>query len=259
MIQLSVETKGLMNQLTELRAKGLKYAVATAMTRTAVAAKKAFDQLIQAKVDRPRPMTKGATRYKASSKDRIEYLVYIKGDDWDTGPRGKEVNPNQYLRALILGGYRANKKSEMLLRANGVLPPGWQLQPGDDAPLDAYGNIPGSKYVQMLSYMKAFKERGFTMNRNTSGKTHRNQARDKKRPQTLTPYFVLYSLKTKTPTGIYTRQGKQVRQFLKFVPKRAKYTKLLDFKDTIDATFKAVFEGHFREALEAMIIKVKSW
>ncbi len=260
MIGLQWETKALLAKLEALSSKGIKYAVAAAMTKTAVAAKAAFDKVLQAKLDRPRPMTKGATRYKAATKDRIDYDVFVKGEDWDSGPRGKEVDPNRYLRALILGGYRANKKSEMLLRAKGILPPGYQLQPGEDAKLDAYGNIPGGRYTQMLSYFKALRDIGSTENRNTSGRTGRNPARDKRRAATTRDYFVLYSLKTKTPTGIYTKKGKRgVAQIFKFVPKRAKYAKILDFKSTIDATFREVFEGHFRAALKVMIEKVKSW
>lgn len=261
MIKFSYETKALMNKLAYLRGgKGLKYAIATAMTKTAVAAKAAFDKVLSTKLDRPTPQTQRATRYQAATKDRQEYDVFVKGADWDTGPRGKNVEPNQYLKALTQGGYRANKKSEMLLRAKGVLPAGWQMQPGDDAKLNAYGNIPGGTYVQVLSAMKAFREQGYQMNRVTDGRTGRNPARDKRRAKTQRDYFVLWSIKTKTPLGIYTRKGKRgVAQIFKFVPQRAKYSKVLDFKASIDATFRAVFEGHFQNALWAMLQKVKLW
>lgn len=260
MIGITIETKALIQRLQELSTKGIRYAVAMAMTWTAVDAKAAFDKELQTKLDRPRPMTKGATRYKVATKDRTQYDVFIKGEDWDwQGGRGKEVNPNRYLRALITGGYRANKKSERLLRAKGILPPGWQLQPGEDAPLDAYGNIPGGRYTGMISALRAFHERGYTMNYNASGRTGRNKARDARRAAEGPRYFVLWSLKSKTPTGIYSRKGKGIQQIWKMVPKRAKYAKTLDFKETIARTFRSVFEGHFREGLQRMIIKVSKW
>jgi hypothetical protein len=259
MISISVDTKAMIQKLQDLSTKGIRYAVAMAMTWTAKDAKAAFDAEIQSKIDRPRPITKGATRYKIANKDRTEYMVFLKGDDWDEGARGKEVNPNRYLRALVLGGYRANKKSEARLRAKGILPPGWQLQPGDDAPLDAYGNISGGRYTAMLSALRAFNEQGYKMNFNTSGKTHRNPARDKAKAAAGPKYFVLWSIKDKTPTGIYTRKGKKAVQIWKFVPKRAKYNKTLDFRKTIELTFHQVFEKHFREGLQRMLVKVSKW
>jgi len=261
MIKFGWHTKEWMARLTYLRGgKGLKYAIATAMTKTAVAAKYAFDKVLSSKLDRPTPQTQHATRYQAATKNRQEYDVFVKGADWNWQTRGKVVEPSEYLKALTQGGYRANKKSEMLLRAKGILPPGWQMEPGDDAKLNAYGNIPGGTYVQVLSAMRALRDQGSTENRRTDGRTGRNPARDKRRAKTQRDYFVLWSIKTKTPLGIYTRKGKRgVAQLFKFVPKRARYSKVLDFKGTIEATFNQVFEGHFRDALWTMLQKVKLW
>lgn len=247
MIKLTVETEGLMNQLKAIREKGIVYAVSMAMTWTAKAAADAFKKDLT-KLDRPTPFTQNASRYKPATKDRTEYDVFIQDE------ASKGVPPSKYLKALVQGGYRANKKTERALRSKGILPPGWQIEPGEDAKLDAYGNLQGGggRYVQILSALKAMGEQGYTANR-TAASAKRNA-------RTQRDYFVLYSLKTKTPLGIYTRKGKRdVAQILKFVPKRAKYSQTLHFAETIAKSFNENFDKYFKEGLQRMLIKVRSW
>jgi hypothetical protein len=247
-ITLEVETKRLMDRLEAVRSKGIVYAVSMAMTWTAKAAQQAFAEVIKSNLDRPTPLTQRASRYKPANKNRTEYDVYVQDE------ASKGVPPVKYLRALVSGGYRANKRSENLLRAKGILPPGWQVQPGADAKRDAYGNLQGGggRYVQILSQLKAFQERGHMMNA-TARST-------KKAPATRAEYFVLYSLKTKTPLGVYTRRGRRgLAQILAFTPRRAKYQAQLPFVETIQKVYKNVFQKNLKEGLERMLIKVQSW
>jgi hypothetical protein len=248
MIALTWETKALLAKLEAIRVKGVKYALSMAMTWTAKDASAAFAKEILQKVDRPTPMTQRASRFKAATTDRTEYDVFVQ----DEASKGNP--PSKYLKAMVQGGYRANKRAENLLRAKNILPGGWQIEPGQDAPLDQYGNLKGggAKYVQILSALQAFRETGHTMNR-TAASTKRNA-------KTQRDYFVLYSIKTKTPLGVYTRKGKRgIAQILKFTPKRAKYAQSLHFRETIQRTFTAFFEGYFRKGLQIMLEKVKSW
>jgi len=120
-------------------------------------------------------------------------------------------------------------------------------------PTDKYGNLAGGgpRYVQILSALRAFRENGYSANRTARSAKKNPKPRD---------YFVLFSIKTKTPLGIYTRKGRRgVIQIFKFVPKRARYNKTLDFKGTIDRTFREVFDKHLREGLRRMIEKAKTW
>jgi hypothetical protein len=254
MIWLGWEARGLMEKLKNIRAKGLKYAANMAVQWTAKDARVAVQAEIDEKVDRPTPLTKRAARTMPVPESKgAEAWVYIQDE------ASKGTPPSKYLRAMFTGGYRANKRSENLLRAKNILPPGWQIEPGDDAPLDQYGNLRGggARMVQILSGLKAFREIGHQMNRTNASMA---RAAASKRPQA--EFFVLYSVKTKTPLGVYTRKGrgqKQVAQILKFTPKRARYAKTLNFKETIDRVFHERFEIHFQEALRRMIAKVKSW
>ena len=109
--------------------------------------------------------------------------------------------------------------------------------------------------VQILSGLQAFRNIGHNMNR-----TNASMARAAASGRPQAEFFVLYSVKTKTPLGVYTRKGKRkVAQILKFTPKRARYAKTIAFKETVDRVFHQRFEIHFQEALRRMIAKVKSW
>ena len=247
MIKVSWETQGLIRKLQDLSTKGIRYAVSMAMTWTAKDAAEAFKQEMAEKLDRPTPLTLRAARFIPATKDRTSYDVFVQ----DEASKGNP--PSKYLKPLIQGGYRANKRAERQLRAKGILPGGWQMEPGADMPTDQYGNLRGggARYVQILSALKAFRENGYMANRT---------ARSAKRNTAQRDYFVLWSIKDKTPLGIYTRKGKRgVAQVFKFVPKRARYNKILDFKGTVERTFHQVFEKHFREGLQRMIIKVSKW
>lgn len=250
MIGLSVETKALLDKLEAIRAKGIKYAVSMAMTWSAKACAEAFTVELWRKLDRPNPLTARSSRFRPANKDRTDYDVFIQDE------ASKGVPPSKYLKALVGGGYRANKRSENLLRAKNILPPGWQIEPGEDAPQDQYGNLRGggAKYVQILSALQAFQERGHMMNRTAQSQ--------KRRATSLRDYFVLYSTQTKTPLGVYTRKGRggrDIAQILKFVPKRAKYPQLLKFAEVVERTFHQVFDENFARGLRIMLLKVKGW
>lgn len=247
MINVSVETKALMDRLEAVRARGLKYALAMAMTWTARSAAEAFKRELAERLDRPTPLTLRSSRYKPATKDRDQYDVYIQDE------ASKGVPPSRYLDALARGGYRANKRSENLLRAKGILPPGWQMQPGKDAQLDAYGNLAGggARYVQLLSGLQAFQERGHQMNRTA--------ASVQRRAPKLRDYFVMYDIKARKPIGVFERRGKAVLEWLHFTPKRAKYDKVLDFKGTVQRIWSQDFEENFKLGLLRMLNKVASW
>lgn len=78
------------------------------------------------------------------------------------------VDPQKVLQAQEFGGQRADKKSEVVLRKSGWLPPGYQTAiprvpfPGS---VDQYGNIRGEFIRSVLSYLQAFQSgQGHTQN-----------------------------------------------------------------------------------------------
>ena len=87
-------------------------------------------------------------------------------------------------------------------------------------------------------------------------RTSRSQT---KRASVQKEFFILFSVKTKTPEGIYTRKGKRdVAQLFKMVPKRAKYQRILPFRKTIEKVWYGSFERYFKQALVRMIGKASS-
>lgn len=79
---------------------------------------------------------------------------------------GKGNDPERYLRPQIYGGPRKQTRSEARLQT--VLQIQGErvfLTPASGAKLNQYGNVAPSKYVEVLSYFKAFNQSGFVMNR----------------------------------------------------------------------------------------------
>ena len=80
--------------------------------------------------------------------------------DWKPGSAGS-VPAEKILQAQIQGGGRRLKRFERLF----ALRPGYNVVPGKWADLDQYGNIKPSQLVQILSFLRLFREVGFTANR----------------------------------------------------------------------------------------------
>jgi hypothetical protein len=211
----------------------VKKATAKALTDSAFEARRVVHQQMDQNFDRVTPYIKRSILVKPATQQRLEAVVraeYL---------GGKGVDPQKILRAEILGGPRRDKRSEVLLRKVGILPPGLQIVPGEEAPLDRYGNIRGSFLVQLLSYFQAFPEQGYRANM-----TDRRKA--KLRNQQLTEsgfkitvgkrYFISYgrlrSGKTShLPAGIFSAEGMHdivIKPILMFV-RAPVYRSRLDF------------------------------
>ena len=78
---------------------------------------------------------------------------------------GKGTAQDDYLRPQVKGGPRQRKRSEKILMTLQAGGKNLFLTPGPGARLNQYGNIPASKYVEVLSYFKSFNMAGYTMNR----------------------------------------------------------------------------------------------
>ena len=176
---------------------------------------------------------------------------------------GKGVDPQNILRASIFGGSRKFKRSEVALKAAGLLPNGYVTVPGDACPLDAFGNIKGSFLVRLISYFQAFGEQGYRANSTTKTRAKlRNQRGVNGFKSTLgVRYFVAYGRLRSGKTGhlhpgIWSASGThdvKVEPILMFV-KQPSYRKRLDFFDkplkaAIDK-FNPRFRYHMRTIIE---------
>lgn len=173
---LSFDVERLYWKLDEAKLKHVPFALANALTITAGQAKDALEREIKDVFDRPTPYVQKSARFTRTSK-KGPFFVYV----FISEDKAKGAAPSKILKPHVVGGRRNQKRHEILLSqvgAFGGMGEGF-TRPADrtgGAKLNQYGNLPASKYVQILSQAKAFKEQGSNAN-----ETKRSKARSKNR------------------------------------------------------------------------------
>ena len=152
----------------------------------------------------------------------------------DVFKKGKGGMPAyKYLEPHIKGGRRHVKGSERQLRRKKLLPKNKWLARGNDAALNKSGNITRQRYVQMLSAIRGFTEKGYTANR----------PEDKKHSK----FFIIPGV------GIIERTGKRTTKLrLAFVSKPS-YKKVFDFYGVAEKTYNRHFKTIFARKLKHAI------
>lgn len=164
MIKITIDTKALAAGLQAAQRK-VDRCAAIALTKTAQHAQKAVIAEMPRVFDRPTPYALRGTRVKPANykTGRLEASVEFKTDV------SKGTPAEKYLQAEVFGGRRRLKRFEIALQRIGVLPSGMFIVPSQAMRLDAFGGIPARAIVQVLSYLQAFGEQGYSANM-TSGK-----------------------------------------------------------------------------------------
>lgn len=146
-------------QLTKLQKEQLPEAGIRAANRTGREVVLALRNAMGEVFDRPTPWAQRGVLQTLASRSRPVFTVYL------------EESPNKgtpaadFLAAEIEGGERKHKRFEKALIAKGLMRAGAYAVPGNQAPRDAYGNVPGPFIVRMLSDLQAFGEQGYRANR----------------------------------------------------------------------------------------------
>jgi hypothetical protein len=122
-------------RLTTAIAKQLPFAMAKALTQTAIQAQTDIVQAMTQVFDRPTPYTLNSTYVISATKDRPESFVQLK----DTAAKGTPAI--KFLDPEVFGGERNPKRGERALQRMGALAPGSFIAPGARLKLDQYGNI----------------------------------------------------------------------------------------------------------------------
>ncbi len=218
------------------RTDQLPFATALALTRTAQRTQAHLASRLPQVFDRPTPYTLNSLYVRPATKTRLVSSVYIK----DEAPKGTPAE--RYLRPEIEGGQRNLKRMELALQSAGLMPVGWRAVPGAQAPLDAYGNVPASFIVRMLSDLQALGEQGYTANRRRARKGAR---RDN--------YFFVPPKGSKLKPGVYWHMpGRLVGVVFVFV-RAANYQPRFDFygegQRYADQAFKQEFLSAWQQAL----------
>lgn len=225
--------------LSALRGKDLTTTTAIALTKTAKIAREHLkSKAIPKFIDNPTRFTRNGTFYTPAKPYKLESYVGFK--DLQTGsgtPSGR------YLLPLIYGSFgREQKPAEWLLKRAGVISQNEYIIPTGATPLsfNAYGNVTGGKYVQMLSQLKSLRQIGSTQNVTNSSRARRGS-------NALT-YFVATIGGSK---GIYVRKRgvRAIRRVFHIVPKAPLYEEQLPLLDIVQTQV----EDNYSEILVSML------
>lgn len=235
--------------LTDLQLEQFPFAMSKSINDISAFVQRAEKTQMQRDFDRPTPFTLNALKINYSTKNRLYGGVVFKDP-----PRLSE--DQHYLYHNVFGVKRGFKKFEGALYARGLMPAGYYAVPGKGAKLDAYGNIPGSLIVQILSWFGANQNSGYT-----SASTEKTKA--KKRRGTKKTYgFEYVSFKKKTGKllpGIYRRTftgfGTSLESIFIFVPKnQTGYQRSYKFYETAADSFNGNFKIIFNRNLYAAML-----
>lgn len=238
---ITVDIRGLesiQRQLQSLSQDQLPYAMMTAINKTAFKTKNAIQDKMKTVFDRPTPWLIRQVAVKKATKQTLTAIVgtpegikdvYGKNAGYST------VSSGVFERILIphiIGGSRQFKRAESRLHQAGILPSGWYAVPAKDAPLDAYGNMTGSWWMMILSWLNAAQWSSQGAIQNQAEKTSN---RKNKLERAGVEMFAAIPGRVRThhlQPGIYLRQRKQgyhvIKPVLIFV-KKVQYKKRLDW------------------------------
>ncbi|MFN3417406.1 MAG: hypothetical protein ACK4ZD_13945 [Caldimonas sp.] len=216
---LSIRKSGsiaqILREARDVPARVIPYAAATALTRTAKRAQQAIIAEMPQVFDRPTPYTLNSTFVQPASVKTMTARVAVK--DWASN---NGTLPEDYLLPAVLGGGRKEKRFERNLRYAGLLARGERAVLGQEAPLDAFGNLRRGEMQRIL-------------------KTDENAL-----------YFVG---RVKRTRGVWRREGRRLRPVLVFVRRAPQYRARLDFDGIAERTTREFFEAEFRAAAEAIV------
>jgi hypothetical protein len=206
---------------------------AVAMTRSAKAAQLELKAQTPRYINNPTRWTLNSTFVKPATEQKLITTVGFKDYSSSGTPAAKYLNPQ------VVGGRRGPKGFENRLASRGL---GQFLAPSGNAPLklDRYGNVPGSKVVQVLSRLGAMREAGSMSNRTGSP---RSSAKRRE-----ADYFVAEINGTR---AIWARKGKRgivpVFFFLRAAPT---YTPRFPVPRILTDAFDNAFRVEFERAVE---------
>lgn len=203
-------------QLSDLQKKHLPKAQMNAANHLGAVTHTILRKEMEESFDRPTPYTLKGLDWKRATTDRPLVRIWI-----DEFGKGKGGRPAEYLAPQIEGGVRRHKRFEGALRAKGLMPANGFAVPGAQAPLDAYGNVPGPFIVRMLSDLQAFGEQGYRANR-----------RGERKGRKKTNYFFVPAKGSSLKPGVYWHMpGGLLGTVFVFVSS-VSYRKRLDFYGT---------------------------
>lgn len=148
-ISVKADVQDALRQLGRLGSEVVPKAAAAALNETAFDGRKAAQEEMKSAFDRPTRWTLNAPWVVRARSFRLQSEVNLQGKAF------KSTDAHAYLDPQIHGGPRPPKRSEKLLRARGILPPGMFTVPGAGARIDSHGNMSRGQIQQILAQVRA--------------------------------------------------------------------------------------------------------
>lgn len=197
--------------------------------------------------DRPTPLTQKSALFRKATKEHLVAEVFIR-DEASGG-----TAPAKYLQPQVEGGQRMPKRFELALRAIGAMRPDEYALPAIGYQRNAYGNLPGSLLVRILSQLRAAEMTAGYMANETGRSRKRNRKRVPARYFVPTGYRQEKGI-SRLPRGVYERKGNRIRAVLMFVS-RPTYRKRYDFGQAAKAKAERVFPQYWQRHFYAELAK----
>ena len=245
-VDVRVELKEALKELRNLQANQIPFATAYALTQCAKKAQEDVETQIARVFDRPTPYTLKAVRTKPATKRNLVAEVKLKDESYKGNPAVR------WLIAQVRGGARNIKGFEKLMQRAGVMPNGWYAIPTKNAPLDRYGNVPGSMINRILSQTQSSRD---VLARETARSRARNVRRAVRRREGR--YFAATPNNPRTrhlTPGIWERVafgfGDSIRPVFLFSSTPPTYTKRLPFEDIVQKAVARELRKQFARGFE---------
>jgi hypothetical protein len=221
-------------KLTNALTKQIPFAMAEALTLTAIQAQTDIIQAMTQVFDRPTPYTLNATYVIPATKDRLESFVQLKDSAAKGTPAIKFLDPE------VFGGERNPKRGEKALQRMGALASGSFIVPGAGLKLDQYGNISAGTMTKILSAVQANPD----YYQNVTQKSRKRAIAAGRNLE----YFVGRSPSGANRLGVWERDGRHLHPILIFIDRAPSYRERLKFYAIAQATYERVYQRFFNDA-----------
>ena len=215
-------------EMAEIMKNEWPFIKSKAINATAFQCYKELKKEMMSGLDRPTPYTMSNLWVTQGDKANPVATLWYKG--W----------ADKYLRPLVKGGGRPQKRSEQQLQRSGAMGAYRYYTPGRNAPLNSYGNINPGSLVKILSQTKSLWE------------TKMNVSKKSKRRISAQSgyYFAIPRKKGNLMPGIYQKTSETtITRILMFVD-NVVYRKILYFYEIVNKITKENLEKNIQDAIK---------
>lgn len=254
----TVDARALYERANDLEKRQFPFALAQTLNDAGFAVRTAWRDEMPRVFQNPTSWTLNAVLIRKATKQDPSVEVFLRNEIGDGIP------PAYYLQFEVRGGARRAKRSELLLRAAGVLGADEFVVPAKSLHLDPFGNIPSGVLTAILSDTQALNDEA---DRSNADSRRRRARRNRTRRAGSGVYFANKKQRGKLPRGIYERQSEgfvgprqggigSLRGILMFV-KQPQYSPIYNVFDIANQVFHREFARRWQDNLNFAVAGLK--